>query len=121
MSSEISKHDKRISEMTFSAIYPLYVSKVESKGRTEEELLQVICWLTRFDESQIRKHIAIESTFEEFFSQADLNPHAHLITGVVCGLRVENIENSLTQKVRYLDKLVDELSRGKKVAKILRS
>ena len=107
--------------MTFASVYPLYVNKVEKKGRTEQELLQVLKWLTGFTKAQINKHIKKESTIEAFFDDAELNPNASLITGVICGYRVEEIENPLTQKARYMDKLVDELARGKKMESILRS
>jgi len=116
-----ASHDERIAKLTFAAIYPLYVDKVVSKGRTEEDLRKVIKWLTGFTKAQLDKHVAKESTFETFFEQAKLNPNAHLIKGVICGYRVENIENPLTQKCRYLDKLVDELARGKKMESILRT
>ena len=110
----------RIAKMTFASVYPLYVEKVEKKGRTKEELNQVIEWLTDFDTKKLQKLIKEEATFELFFQQALLNPNAHLITGVICGCRVEEIENPLTQQVRYLDKLVDELAKGRKMEKILR-
>ncbi len=113
-------HDQRIAKMTFSSVYPLYLSKVEKKGRTKEELDQVIRWLTSFDEKHLREFMSDKSTFETFFQKARLNPNAHLITGVICGYRVEEIEDPLTQKVRYLDKLVDELAKGRKMEKILR-
>ena len=116
-----SKQDERIAKMTFASIYPLYVNKVVKKGRSESELREVIEWLTGFTQKQIEEHIARGSTFEAFFAEADLNPNAALIQGVICGYRVEEIENPLTQKTRYLDKLVDELARGKKMEKILRS
>jgi len=115
------EHNERIRTMTFSSVYPHLLAKVEKKGRTREELHQVITWLTGFNEKTLQKHIKIPSTFEEFFQHAKLNPNAHLITGVICGYRVEEIENPLTQKVRYLDKLVDELAKGRKMEKILRS
>lgn len=114
------KHDKRIAEMTFSSVYPHYATKIEKKGRSMEELHQVIEWLTGFDEAAIKKQIAQKSTFKEFFEQANLNPNAKLIKGVICGYRVEEIETPLTQNVRYLDKLIDELAKGKKMDKILR-
>lgn len=114
-------HDERIAQMTFSSVYPHYVAKVEKKGRTKEELHEVLKWLTGFTEKAIQKHIADKSTFEQFFSKAKLNPNAHLITGVICGYRVEEIQNPLTQKVRYLDKVVDELAKGRAMEKILRS
>ncbi len=114
-------HDEKIARMTFSSVYPHYVTKVVSKGRTEKELKQVIEWLTGFDDSALQAQINKKSTFEQFFEEANLNPNAHLITGVICGYRVENLENPLTQKARYLDKLVDELAKGRKMEKILRS
>jgi len=113
--------DQRIAKMTFSSVYPLYLAKLEKKGRTRAELDQVIQWLTNFDSRQLQEQIKGKATFETFFQQASLNPNAHLITGVICGYRVEEIEDPLTQKVRYLDKLVDELAKGKKMEKILRS
>ncbi|AXE39135.1 DUF2200 domain-containing protein [Acidipropionibacterium virtanenii] len=112
---------KRVSAMKFSSVYPLLVNKVERKGRTREELDQVISWLTGFDEHQIQFHATSGTTYEEFFAGARLNPNTSLIKGVVCGVRVEEIEDPLMQKVRYLDKLVDELARGKAMEKILRS
>lgn len=116
-----SDHDERMARMTFSTVYPLYVAKIERKGRTTQELDQVIEWLTGFDQDMIQKFIEEEVTFEAFFNRAKLNPNASSITGVICGVRVEEIENPLTQKVRYLDKLVDELAKGKKMEKILRT
>ncbi len=113
--------DERIAKMTFSSVYPLYLAKIEKKGRTEKELLQVIEWLTGYKENQLKRLIAKNVTFEQFFQSAKLNSNAGLITGVICGIRVEKIENPLTQKVRYLDKLVDELAKGKKMEKILRT
>ena len=121
MTTTTPEHDERIAKMTFSSVYPHYVTKVEKKCRTREELHQVINWLTGFDDKQLQKHIDDKVTFEEFFLHATLNPNAHLITGVICGYRVEEIENPLTQQVRYLDKLVDELAKGKKMEKILRA
>ena len=114
-------HDERIAQMTFASVYPHYVTKVERKGRTKEELHQVITWLTGFDEKRLQDLIDEKVTFETFFQKAELNPNAHLITGVTCGYRVEEIENPLTQQVRYLDKLVDELAKGRKMEKILRA
>ena len=114
-------HNQRIAKMTFASVYPMYLKKVEKKGRTKEELHQVIEWLTNFDNKKIQELIKENVTFEIFFQQASLNSNAHLITGTICGVRVEEIENTLTQKVRYLDKLVDELAKGKKIEKILRS
>ena len=107
--------------MTFGSVYPHYVAKVVKKGRTEQDLLEVIKWLTGFTKPRLDKLVAKEVTFAEFFELAKLNPKASGITGVICGYRVEEIENPLTQKVRYLDKLVDELARGKKMESILRS
>ena len=116
-----ASHDERIANLTYASIYPHYVEKVTKKGRTEEELLTVIKWLTGFTKAQLNKHIKQKSTFEQFFADATLNPNASLIKGVICGYRVEEIENPLTQKCRYLDKVVDELARGKKLESILRS
>ena len=112
--------NQRIAEMTVAFIYPMYLTKVEKKGRTKEELDQVIEWLTGFDNNKLQKLINGNVTFETFFQQATLNPNAYLITGVICGVRLEEIENRLTQQVRYLDKLVDELAKGRKMEKILR-
>lgn len=112
--------DLRLAKMTLAAVYPHYVTKVERKGRTKEELHQVIRWLTGFDDPTIQQMIDNEVTFESFFENASLNPKASLIKGIICGIRVENIENPLSQQVRYLDKLVDELAKGKKMEKILR-
>ena len=106
--------------MTFASVYPLYLIKVEKKGRTKEELHQVIKWLTGFDDKKLQELVSENVTFETFFQHAALNPNAHLITGVICGNRVEDIEDPLTQQVRYLDKLVDELAKGRKMEKILR-
>ena len=114
------EHNDRIARMTFSSVYPHYVTKVEKKGRSKEELQQVIEWLTGFDSERISKLIDEKVTFSTFFERASLNPNAYLITGVICGYRVEELENPLTQKVRYLDKLVDELAKGRKMEKILR-
>lgn len=114
------EHDQRIAKMTFSSVYPHYVTKVESKGRTKAELHQVIKWLTGFDEKKLQELINEKVNFETFFKRAKLNPNAHLITGVICGYRIEDIETPLTKQARYLDKLVDELAKGKKMEKILR-
>ena len=114
------KHNERIAKMTFAGVYPMYVAKVESKGRTKKELNQVIEWLTGFDNKKQQALIKEGVTFETFFERATLNPNAHLITGMICGYRVEELENPLTQKARYLDKLVDELAKGRKMEKILR-
>ena len=115
-----TNHNQRIAKMTFATVYPLYLTKVEKKGRTKEELDQVIEWLTNFDNKKLQELIKENVTFETFFQQASLNPNTHLITGVICGYRVEEIENTLTQQVRYMDKLVDELAKGRKMEKILR-
>ncbi|WP_217605458.1 DUF2200 domain-containing protein [Chitinophaga sp. GbtcB8] len=112
--------DQRIAKMTFASVYPLYLAKIERKGRTKDELHQVIEWLTGFDNKQLQELINEKVTFETFFQRASLNPNAKLITGVICGYRVEEIENPLTQQARYLDKLVDELAKGRKMEKILR-
>lgn len=114
-------HNERFAKMTFASVYPLYLTKVEKKGRTKEELHQVIKWLTGFDHKRLQELIKEKVTFETFFQQASLNPNAKLITGMICGYRIEEIENRLTQQVRYLDKLVDELAKGKTMEKILRS
>jgi hypothetical protein len=113
-------HNERMAKMTFASVYPMYVAKVEKKGRTKEELDQVIEWLTGFDVKKQQELIEEKVTFETFFKQATLHPNAHLITGMICGYRIEDIENPLTQQVRYLDKLVDELAKGRKMEKILR-
>jgi len=114
-------HNDRIAKMTFSSVYPHYVTKVEKKGRTVEELHQVIEWLTGFDEDKLQQLITEKATFESFFKEAKLNPNANLITGTICGYRIEDIENPLTRQTRYLDKLVDELAKGRKMEKILRA
>lgn len=117
---ETEKHNERIAKMTFASVYPHYVTKVQTKGRTVKELHQVIEWLTGFDEKKLQKLIDEKATFETFFYKAKLNPNAQLITGVICGYRIEEIENPLTKQARYLDKLIDELAKGKKMEKILR-
>ena len=113
-------HHQRIAKMTFATVYPLYVTKVEKKGRSKEELHQVIHWLTGYNNKKLQDLIKEKVTFETFFKQAKLNPNASLITGAICGYRIEEIENPLTKQVRYLDKLVDELAKGRKMEKILR-
>jgi len=115
-----NNHDGRIAKMTFASVYPHYLAKAEKKNRTKEELHQVIEWLTGYDEKKLQKLIEEKVTFEKFFKNATLNPNAHLITGVICGYRLEEIENPLTKQVRYLDKLIDELAKGRKMEKILR-
>jgi len=114
------EHDERIAKMTFSSVYPHYVTKVESKGRTKQELHQVIEWLTGFDDKKLQELIVEKVTFETFFKRGKINPNAHMITGVICGYRIEEIETPLTKQTRYLDKLVDELAKGRKMEKILR-
>lgn len=118
--SKEAKQDERISKMTFASVYPHYVTKVEKKGRTKEELHKVIEWLTGHDEKNLQVLILTKATFKEFFEQATLHPNATLIKGIICGYRIEEIENRLTKQTRYLDKLVDELARGRKMEKILR-
>ena len=115
------EHDAKIAKMSFASVYPHYVKKVETKGRTKEELHQVIQWLTGFNESKLQELIEQKVTFEAFFQQASLHPNASLITGTICGYRIEEIENPLTRQTRYLDKWVDELAKGKKMEKILRT
>ena len=114
------EHNERIAKMIFASVYPMYVEKVEKKGRTKRELHQVIKWLTGFDDKKLRELIDKRVTFAIFFKKAKLNPNAKLITGVICGYRIEDIENPLTKQTRYLDKLVDELAKGRKMEKILR-
>lgn len=115
------KHNQRVAIMTFAAVYPHYVTKVEKKGRSIDELHQVIEWLTGFNEAKLQELIDQKVTFETFFDIAELNPNAPLIKGVICGYRIEEIDNTLTRQVRYLDKLIDELARGRKMEKILRA
>jgi hypothetical protein len=114
------EHNERIAKMTFASVYPHYVTKIEKKGRAKEELHIVIQWLTGYNDKKLQKFLSEKVTFEKFFSNAKLNPNAGLITGVICGYRIEEIENPLTKQVRYLDKLVDELAKGRKMEKILR-
>jgi hypothetical protein len=111
----------RIFTTSFASVYPHYVAKVEKKGRTKAELDCVIEWLTGFDEAELHAHLDAGTTFADFFADARLNPQASLITGVVCGVRVEQVEDPLMQKIRYLDKLVDELAKGKSMQKVLRA
>ena len=114
------EHNARIAKLTFASVYPHYVTKVEKKGRTKDELHQVIQWLTGFNEARLQEFIEEKATFETFFQRAELHPNAHLIKGVICGYRIEELDNALTRHVRYLDKLVDELAKGRKMEKILR-
>ncbi len=118
--NNLKDHHERMAIMTFSTVYPHYVAKVEKKGRTTEELHQVIEWLTGFDKKKLQELIDEKVTFKNFFEQAKVHPNATLITGMICGYRIEEIDNPLTQKVRYLDKLVDELAKGRTMDKILR-
>ena len=111
----------RVFSISVASVYPLYLTKVERKGRTKAELDEVICWLTGYDETELTHHLEAGTTFEDFFAQARLNPHAELITGVVCGVRVEEVEDPLMQRIRYLDKLVDELAKGRAMEKVLRT
>ncbi len=120
MPATTPEHDKRVAEMKFFSVYPHYVEKVEKKGRTIEELHQVIEWLTGFKSSDLEKFIEEKITFKEFFERATLNPNAKLIKGVICGYRIEDIETRLTRECRYLDKVVDELAKGRKLEKIMR-
>lgn len=117
---ETEKHNQRIAKMTFASVFPHYVTKIESKGRTKDELYQVIEWLTGFDQSKLQQLIDEKVTFETFFEGATLNPNAEKISGLICGYRIEEIQNPLTKKARYLDKIIDELAKGKKIEKILR-
>jgi hypothetical protein len=117
----MNSHNERFAKMTFASVYPLYLKKVEKKGRTKKELNEVIEWLTGFDDKKIHQLIEEKVSFDSFFQKARLNPNAHLITGMICGYRIEEIEDPLTRKVRYLDKLVDELAKGRKMEKILRT
>lgn len=116
-----AEHNERVAKMKFASVYPHYVTKIEKKGRTKSELHQVIEWLTGYDELQLQKCIDEKQTFETFFQNAEIHPNAHLIKGVICGYRIEEIDNTLTRQVRYLDKLIDELARGRKMEKILRT
>lgn len=115
------EHNERMAKMTFASVYPHYVNKITSKGRTISDLHQVIEWLTGFKPNKVEALIRENVTFEQFFAQAKINPNAHLIKGVICGYRIEEIENELTRQIRYLDKLVDELAKGKRMDKILRA
>lgn len=119
--NNLKTHNERMAKLTFASVYPMYVAKVEKKGRTKEELNQTIEWLTGFNNKRQQELIKENVTFETFFQRASINPNAHLITGMICGYRIEEIENPLTKQVRYLDKLVDELAKGRKMEKILRS
>jgi len=116
-----TEHHEKIAKLTFASVFPHYITKVKKKGRTQKELLEVIEWLTGFNENDLQHLIAEKATFETFFNEAKLNPNARLIKGVICGYRIEEIENPITQKVRYLDKLVDELAKGRALEKILRT
>lgn len=113
--------EHRIFGTAVAAVYPHYLAKIQRKGRTQAELDEAICWLTGFDETTLRNHLEGETTFAEFFADASLNPNASLITGVVCGVKVQEVEDPLMRRIRYLDKLVDELARGKPMNKVLRT
>ena len=115
------EHDQKIAKLIFASVYPLYIKKVEAKGRTKEEVNQVIEWLTGFNNKKLQQLIQDKVTFEEFFKQATINPNAHLITGMICGYRIEDIETPVTKQTRYMDKLIDELAKGRKMEKILRA
>ncbi len=115
------EHNERMAKMSFATVFPLYVAKVERKGRTKAELLQVIEWLTGFNAQKVDQLVQESATFDAFFQQANIHPNAHMVTGMICGYRVEELLNPLTKNVRILDKLVDELAKGKKMEVILRS
>lgn len=115
------KNLERVYKMSFASVYPHYITKAEKKGRTQEEVNQIIFWLTGYDEKALQKHLADKTDFETFFNQAQINPNASKITGVICGYRVEEIEEKLMREIRYLDKMVDELAKGKSMEKILRN
>ena len=119
--STTKEHDERIANMSFASVYPHYVTKIEKKGRTQEELHEVIEWLTGFDKKELEKLIEEKVSFKEFFNRANLHPNAELIKGVICGYRIEEITTPLTRQARYLDKVIDELARGRKIEKIKRS
>lgn len=114
------KNKERVYKMSFSGVYPHYITKAENKGRTKSEVNEIIFWLTGYDEKTLQKHLDNKTNFEDFFNQANINPNASKITGVICGYRVEEIEEKLTREIRYLDKLIDELAKGKAMDKILR-
>ncbi len=116
-----AEHNERIAKMSFASVYPHYVARIEKNGRTEAELLEVIEWLTGYDENKLRELIDTKVTFETFYTNAKINPNADLIKGMICGYRIEELENPITRKARYLDKLVDELAKGRKMEKILRA
>ncbi|GAA2070895.1 DUF2200 domain-containing protein [Microbacterium hatanonis] len=111
----------RIFTTSFASVYPLYVAKAERKGRTKDEVDELVLWLTGFERSDLERHLADATTFEQFFAEAPLNPNASLITGVVCGVKVQEVEDPLMQKIRYLDKIIDELAKGKAMEKIQRT
>jgi len=115
------KNLERVYKMTFASVYPHYITKAEKKGRTQEEVNQIICWLTGYDEKTLQKHLDEKTDFETFFNQAQINPNAVKITGVICGYRIEEIEEKVMREIRYLDKMIDELAKGKTMEKILRS
>lgn len=114
------KNKERVYKMSVASVYPHYITKAENKGRTKAEVNEIIFWLTGYDETTLQKHLDNKTNFEDFFNQAKINPNASKITGVICGYRVEEIEEKLTREIRYLDKLIDELAKGKAMEKILR-
>lgn len=114
------KNKERVFKMSFAGVYPHYILKAEKKGRTPAEVNEIIFWLTGYDEATLQKHLDAKTNFEDFFSQAKIHPNASKITGVICGYRVEEIEDKLVREIRYLDKLIDELAKGKPMEKILR-
>ncbi len=114
------KNKERVYKMSFAGVYPHYIAKAEKKGRTKAEVNEIIFWLTGYDEKTLQKHLDDKTNFEDFFNQANIHPNASKITGVICGYRVEDIEKKLTREIRYLDKLIDELAKGKAMEKILR-
>lgn len=115
-----AKHNERVAKMIFGSIYPHYLSRLERNGRTQAELDEVLMWLTGFDNAKLHALIDEKATIETFFQEATLHPNAHLIKGMICGYRIEEIDNDLTRQARYMDKLVDELAKGRKMEKILR-
>lgn len=116
-----NKNNERVYAMSFAGVYPHYITKAEKKGRTKEEVDKIIYWLTGFDENHLKQHLENKTTFRDFFEQAQINPNAEKVTGVICGYRIEDIEEPLMKQIRYLDKMVDELAKGKTMEKILRS
>lgn len=114
------KNLERVCKMSFASVYPHYIAKVEKKGRTKEEVNQIIFWLTGYDQNTLQKHLDEKTNFETFFNEAQINPNASKITGVICGYRIEEIQEKVMREIRYLDKMIDELAKGRKMEKILR-